>query len=263
MQDVFEEDQDGQPQSGETQPTEQPQTDPGQQQPQEGAQQPAEGEAATPPVADTRRHVPLEALEAVRGERNDWKSEAIRAKEEAKQLRERYERPQQQDGQQQFQMPQLPQSDPLWKVQQRDPELATSLYIDRLQRIDDKFNTSEMLVREKFSDVDEVVAVFYEAAARNPALATQMHASRSPWKFAYDEGKRLKFASEIGNDPEAYRKKVRAEVEAELKAQTPAAGQSATPAAPHLPQSLADARSAGARGTTFTGPTPLDNLFPN
>lgn len=234
MQDVFEEGpQANQP--GETQPTEQ--------QPQEGQQQPAqqlqEGEgAASPAASEQGKHVPLEALEAERKGRQDWKEKAIRAEEEARLLRERYERPQQQPGQQQ------------------DPVQTLQTLI-----VNERFNISEDLVRQTHTDVDETVGLFMEAAKQNPALIAQMHAHRSPWKFAYDEGKRLKFASEIGNDPEAYRKKVRAEVEAELRGQTPASSQSQQPAAQPLPQSLAGARSAGARGTTFTGPTPMENIF--
>lgn len=242
MQDVFEEGQQAS-QLGETKPAEQqPQgAEQGQQQqPTQGAeqQQPTGEAAASPAASEQGKHVPLEALEAERKGRQDWKEKAIRFEEEARQLRQQVERAQ--PGQ-----PQQPQ-DPLQQTYQ--------------QIVNERFNTSEMLVRAQHADVDEAVEAFKAAAAQNPALAAAMHQNPHPWKYAYEEGKRLRFASEIGNDPEAYRKKVRAEIEAELKAQQP---QSAAPAAPAIPQSLADARSAGARGTTFTGPTPMENLFPN
>ena len=212
---------------------EQPDVPQGDTQVDQTQQQPGEGDqGAGTPTADTERHVPLAALEAERKGRQDWKEKAIRFEEEAKQLRERM--------QAQPQQPQQPQ-DPLAAMQQ--------------QIVNERFNTSEMLVRDKHADLDEVIEQFKAAAAQNPALVAQMHAHPHPWKFAYDEGKRLKFAAEIGNDPEAYRKKVEAEIRAQLT-------QSQQPAA-RLPGSLADARSAGARGTTFTGPTPLDSLFPN
>jgi hypothetical protein len=211
---------------------EQPNPSQGEQPTQEPTTEPAEG-AGAPPAPDTEKHVPLAALEAERKGRQDWKEKAIRFEEEAKQLRERMqERPQE---------PREPQ-DPLVSLQQ--------------QMVNERFNTSEMLARDKFADLDDVVAVFTEEARKNPALAAQMNAHPHPWKFAYDEGKRMKFAAEIGNDPVAYRAKVEAEIRASLQ-------QSAAPAAPQIPQSLAGARSAGARGTTFTGPTPIDALFPN
>lgn len=233
MQDVFEEGPKANSQ-GEPAEPQQPQQEP-QQQPE---QQPQEGvEGAAPPAADTTRHVPLEALEAERKGRQDWKEKAIRFEEEAKQLREQMGRASQ---------PAQQQQDPLVSLQQ--------------QVINERFNFSEMVLRSQHEDVDENVKVFQEAARQNPALTAQMMAAQHPWKFAYDEGKRLKFAAEIGNDPEAYRKKVEAEVRAQLATQSQ---QPAAPAAPSVPQSLANARSAGARGTTFTGPTPLENLFPN
>jgi hypothetical protein len=234
MDDVFNDDPAEQPGAVKGDPTtEQQPAQEVQQPPAQGEQQPAEG--AVPPAADTR-HVPLEALEAERKGRQDWKEKAIRAEAERDQLREQFQRSQQPAQQQ-------PQ-DPLQAMQQ--------------QILNERFNTSEMLVREKFADVDEVIGTFKEAVARNPALAAQMHASPHPWKFAYEEGKRLKFASEIGNDPAAYRERVKAEVLAELQKASP---QSQQPAAPAIPQSLAGARSAGGRDHTFTGPTPLENLF--
>jgi hypothetical protein len=229
MQDVFDEQPKG-AQQGETQPTEQ---QPQEQQPQ---QQPAEGEGAAPPAAsETAKHVPLEALEAERKGRQDWKEKAIRAEAELENLRRQQQ------------------------AIQQGPQPMEPLQQMQVQMVNERFNLSETLVREKHADVDEVIATFKEAMAQNPALMAAMHQHRHPWQFAYDEGKRLKFAAEIGNDPEAYRKKVEAEVMAKLAASP----QSQQPAAPALPQSLAGARSAGARGNTFTGPTPMENLFKN
>jgi hypothetical protein len=236
MDDVFNTPPGNEEGQGETRQTEQQH-----QQVEQAAQEQQSGEqGAAPPVAQDTKHVPLEALEAERKGRQDWKEKATRFEERARALEEQLARTQQpQQGQQ--------QQDPLQVMQQ--------------QIVNERFNTSEMLVREKFQDVDDVIGTFKEAAAANPALIAQMHAHPHPWKFAYEEGKRLRFAAEIGNDPEAYRKKLRAEIEAELKAQ--GAPQSQQPGAPALPQSLAGARSAGARGNTWTGPTPLDSMFNN
>lgn len=230
MQDVFDEQPNQEPRQGETQPEQQPQE-------AQATEQLQPGQEAAPPAADTGKHVPLEALEAERKGRQDWKEKAIRYEEELKQLREQQQRPQQQ-----------PQ-DPLVSMQQ--------------QIINERFNFSEMVLRQAHQDVDENVKLFQEAARQNPALTAQMMASQHPWKFAYDEGKRLRFAAEIGTDPDAYRKKLRAEIEAEIRGQGAPSPQSQQPAAPGIPQSLAGARSAGARGTTFTGPTPMDTIFPN
>jgi hypothetical protein len=209
----------------------------GEQAPLEQAEKPEPTEpAGAPPAPDAEtKHVPLAALEAERRGRQDWKEKAIRFEEETKQLRERLQ-----------ERPQEPQ-------QPRDPLVSLHETV-----VNERFNTSEMLARDKHADLDEVVQVFMDAAAKNPALSAQLQNERHPWEFAYQEGKRLKFAAEIGNDPAAYRARLEAEIRASLQPAAPAA-----PAAAPLPQSLAGARSAGARGTTFTGPTPFESLFPN
>jgi hypothetical protein len=188
-----------------------------------------EGGAPTAPQNDP--HVPLAALEAERKGRQDWKEKAIRAEEQLRQ----YE--------QQQQRTQAPPADPLQSMQQ--------------QIINERFNTSEMLVRNQHTDTDEVVEVFMEAAKANPALAAALQAQRHPWQFAYNEGKRMRMLKEVGDDPAAYRAKVEAEVMAKLQQSQPAP-------ALNLPASLNGARSTGARSAPgWNGPTPFDALMVN
>lgn len=175
----------------------------------------------------------IHAAEAERKGRQDWKEQATRAQERLRVYEE----------QRQAETPREPM-EPMAALQQ--------------QMVTERFNTSEMMVRDKFTDVDEFVDPFMEEVRKNPALAAQLHSHPHPWKFAYDEGKRMKFAQEIGADPDAYRKKLRAEVEAELRAES-----SGKQPSTNLPQSLAGARSSGTRGATWTGPTPMDTMFPN
>lgn len=193
----------------------------------QGEAQP-EGGAPTAPQNDS--HVPLAALEAERTQRKDWKEKAIRAEEQLRQ----YQSQQQPQAQQ-------PQLDPLQSMQQ--------------QIVNERFNTSEMLVRNQHADTDEVVEVFMEAARSNPALAAALQQQRHPWQFAYNEGKRMRMLKEVGDDPSAYRAKVEAEVRAEMLKSQPAP-------ALNLPASLNGARSVATRSAPgFSGPPPLDAIL--
>jgi hypothetical protein len=223
MDDVFNE----QPEQEEQQPVEE-----GQQ--VETGQEQSAPEAETTAATNTEKHVPLAALEAERKGRQDWKEKAIRFEEEAKQLRERMAEPQQRTEQQQL--------DPIQQVRQ--------------EMLNERFNMSEMVARQKYADLDDVVATFQEAARANPALAMALHQQTNPYEFAYREGKRIQLLKEVGDDPAAYRARIEAEIRAEL--------QKANPAALNLPASLAGARSSAPRSSpAFTGPAPLGTLFNN
>lgn len=194
--------------------------------------QQADPGAETTAAANTEKHVPLAALEAERKGRQDWKEKAIRYEEELKALRNAQGQPQQQ--------PQ--QLDPIQQVRQ--------------EMVNERFNMSEMVARGKYADLDDVVKVFADAAEQNPALRMALQQSANPYEYAYREGKRLQLLKEVGDDPTAYREKVKAELLAEF--------QKNQPAGVTLPQSLAGARSAATRSApSFTGPTPLGSVFPN
>lgn len=218
---------------------------------QSGAAAGGEQQGAAPPAAGAdanARHVPLEALEAVRGERNDWKGKATEAQTEARMLREQLQRFQQQTGQQ-------------GGEQQQDP---MQRQVQRMENV--VLNASERAARRDHGPetVDKAWARVQQEFQQNPALYQQIVGAADPWDQVVQHGKRLLAMDEIGSDPVAYRKKVEDEVKAALAAPGGASStQSAAPAAPRLPESLAGARSAGARGTTFTGPVPFESLFPN
>jgi hypothetical protein len=220
----------------EKQPVEQSteQQDPANQQVEPEAEQPA-ADAETTAAQNTEKHVPLAALEAERKGRQDWKEKAVRFEEEARQLRERMaerqtERPQQ-------------QMDPVQQLRQ--------------EMLNERFNMSEMVARQKYPDLDDVVKHFQEAVQANPALAMALQQNVNPYEFAYREGKRVQMLKEVGDDPAAYRAKIEAEIREQLS--KPAAQQSL-----NLPGSLAGARSSASRtAPAFTGPQPLDSLFKN
>lgn len=85
--------------------------------------------------------------------------------------------------------------------------------------------------------------------------------SRHPFNAIVDWHKKRQVADEIGNDPAAYREKLKAELLAEMQAK-PADAAPATPSTPVMPSNLAGQRNVGARsGPAWSGPTPLNDIF--
>lgn len=211
-----------------------PAEEPSQGEPQQEPVQQEPAAAGAPPAPDTDKHVPLAALEAERKGRQDWKEKAIRFEEELRHLREQAQA-----------QPQQPQ--------ERDPVMEAQVRLENLT-----LNASERLARKEYGTevVDKAFQRLQQEFAKNPALHRQVMNAADPWDEVVQQGKRLIAMDEIGTDPLAYRQKLEAEIRASLQ-------QPQQPAAPRIPGSLADARSAGARGATFTGPTPLADLFPN
>lgn len=219
--------------TGETQPTDAA----------AGESQAANPEAGNdaPPASEQEKHVPLSALEAERKGRQDWKEKAIRFEEELKHLRAQQSQPQAQ------QQPSQPQS--------MTPEMAL---------LNERFNISEMMAREKYADLDEKMEVFQKAAAENPALGAELAKQKHPYEWMYKHATKLQALAEIGDDPTAYEQKLRDKIMAEIQAsqQTTETQQPATQAAPVLPKSLATSRSAGPRSApTWTGPTALNDIL--
>jgi hypothetical protein len=242
--------------------------------PTKALEKPGEVKPAPEPEEDVAPHsgsdnrtVPFSALEKVR---NDWKSkyaaEQARAELLAKQLDEAKKPP----------PPQAAPPQPVY--QQPPPDPATDPYgyarhvmhLQGQQQLNHQLNTSEMLLREKIGDdkVTEYVNEFKELAARDQSLFPKLYSQPHPYAWMQREVERQRVLRDVGDDPTAFRAKVEAEArakwEAEL-AQQPmngGNGHAVSPAAGLAP-SLANARSvAGRTTTTFTGPPPLEALFP-
>lgn len=206
----------------------------------ETAAEPTQGDVATgePPAPAHEKSVPLSALEAERKQRQDWKEKAIRLEEQLKAA----------------QAPQGQQAAP----QQQGPIPVEDALIN------ERLNMSEMMLRQTHVDVDEKIDRFKQELDRNPSLVAELRRQVHPYKWAYEYASRLQLMDEIGNDPNAYREKLKEQVKAELAQQQPAPSDplAAAPAPPRIPQSLATANSVGARSApAWTGPTPLANIL--
>lgn len=225
---------------GDPQPQEPTPQDPA---PADPAPEPAPAPAAPPAAAPESKTVPLDALEAERKQRKDWKEKALRAEGEL----EAYRR--QAAGQQ-----------PQGETQPLDPMQAM-----QAQVLNERFNMSEMIARRDYADLDAKLEIFEKAAQANPALAAQLQRQAHPWDWMYKEAQKIQLMQEIGDNPASYREKLKAELLAEL-GQTPGAApvEAAPAAAPaaQVPQSLATARSAGARSApVWSGPSSLDSIL--
>jgi len=115
------------------------------------------------------------------------------------------------------------------------------------------------------SGQDEVHTKWVGLIQRDPALYDKFRTHPHPVAFAYQELKRRALLDEIGEDPKAYKARIRAELEAELRGQPgaqPAAVQAPAKPEPIVPQTLAGQPSKAARSAPeWSGPKPLDDIL--
>lgn len=209
----------------------------------DGAEEPAKD---VPPASKDSRDAGVVPLEALLNEREKRQS-ADRAREALEtQLREQQET--------------AKRPDPA-----EDPEGAMAFDRDqwRQEMIDMRVNQSYEIASATISDFDDVMADWRDACAKDPTLYDRAVQQPSPAKWAYDHLKAQKVAAEVGNDPVAYREKLREELKAEILAEREARKadtQETQETRSDLPETLAGEPSTTKRSSTFTGPTPLDDL---
>jgi len=153
--------------------------------------------------------------------------------------------------------------------QPREPEQVPTEPADILQRAleqqrQEAFNerlwTSQMMAEQAFTKevVTEAQQAFLAAASQNPVLAQQLRAEIHPYDFVVKWHEKHKLMSEIGEDPKAYRQRVREEVLQELRGQ----GVQPTQSSQQPPPSVVGRPAAARAGTVPTGPgNAFDNLF--
>lgn len=219
--------------------------------PQGDKQQAAEPPSATSQEAPEPPHVPRDALLDERRKRQEIE----------RQYRELQARMQQQPE---------PENKPDWFT---DPESAAARERQQFQQqlFETRVELSETLMREKHQDYESMRDVFAEAAVRaaeagNPQLQMQLSRSPNPAKFAYEMGRRIHFQREVGDDPGAYREKLKAELMKELGlGHEPGAAPAPQRATAQVPRSLAKESSAPPRAGNgrfvSNGPTPLEDIL--
>lgn len=214
----------------------------------------APAQADAPPASeddDETKPLPAHVVKAIRGERNDWKEKALRFEGELKVLREREQRDRQ---------PPMPQ--PVHPQREMTPQeqFEAARFLDRS-------NMSQIIARRDYPDLDAKVDKFVEMAQRDPMLRQQMQQHPHPFEFAYQTVRQRELLDEIGQDPDAYRKKVREEIQAQIEAErsaqsNPQSAVARTTGKPLPPASLAATPSAAPRSApTWTGQTPLEDIL--
>jgi len=205
------------------------------------------GERAAPPAAsqekdDDRAVVPRAALEDERRKRQEYERKV-------REYEDWYQR--QVAAQQQPKQPEMPDPyvDPNAAFQWQQDQMKREMQAHAQRYEQELFNTrlflSEARAKEKFSDYDDTIAVFIEVAQNNPNLANAVRAHPTPALQAYEIGRKARLYRDIGDDPEAYERKLREKWEAERNG-NPNPAPSANPAAARapVPRSLASTTSA-------------------
>ena len=147
-----------------------------------------------------------------------------------------------------------------------DPEGALNKQKQEVQQavVSATLRTSETIARSRYKDFDEKVALFGELAQTTPGLAQQMLSAADPAEFAYRTAANHKALQDAGGmdqllakREEETRIKVRAEIEAELKAKSAALEKERAA----LPGSLSEAPSKGSNRPVWNGPTAMDDIL--
>jgi hypothetical protein len=193
---------------------------------------------------ETGRFVPISAL---LDERDKRQAETAKRVELEAQL-------------QRYQQPQQPEQIPT------DPSGIIQYALAEQQRIafNERLNTSELMARQAHGEdiVSEAQQAFLAAVGQNPMLQQQLQGQIHPYDFVVKWHKQHKLMSEIGQDPEAWRKteaeKIRAQVLAELQGQ----GVQPAPSSQQPPPSVVGRPAAARAGTVpVGGGNAFDNLF--
>jgi len=196
---------------------------------------------------ETGRFVPIGAL---LDEREKRQSET-RKREELEQQLQRY---QQQQPEEEY----VPQ----------DPREIIQLALAEQQRVafNERLNMSEIMARQAHGDeaVANAQKAFIEASARDPNLGQQLQGQVHPYDWVIKWHKQHQLMSEIGQDPEAWRKaeaeKIRQQVLAELQGQGIAPSSSQSSQQP--PPSVVGRPAAAKAGSIPMGPgLAFDSLF--
>jgi hypothetical protein len=154
---------------------------------------------------------------------------------------------------------------PTWVNPAEDPQG----FLVRTQEvmISERLNISEMITRKEVGDevVERATAEFKQAAQQDPGLYQRLYTQQNPYGWVVKEMERRRLANEIGDDPAAYRERLRKEIEAEVRGQVAQPAQEISPPrvspVAGLQPSLARARSVAARTVVDESDEPLGAIF--
>lgn len=114
----------------------------------------------------------------------------------------------------------------------------------------------EAAARSRYTDFDQYVQVFAEAARETPALIHEARAAADPADFAYQTGKRLSLVKEAGSLEELIR-------QAEARGEERARQSLQAKPKPEIPESLTDIAGGGDKAARIGPPPSLSELVPS
>jgi hypothetical protein len=148
-----------------------------------------------------------------------------------------------------------------------NPEAVIAAERAQVQQMlfNERLNMSEMVERQRHGDelVGKATEAFMAAAGQNPALAMELQRQSNPYGFVVSWHKKQQALAEIGDDPAAYRERLREQLRAEMMAQplAPAAPAQVQPKPTPPPRSMA--AHSGVTGAANVSPgSAFDELFP-
>lgn len=215
--------------------------------------------AASPPVPEQREapqehRVPLSELMAEREKRKlearlreEAEANARKYRDEAEAMSRRFAAQRQQQ-----QAPEPP--DPML-----EPERALAYQAQQLRgmQLNDRANFSERLAIRTYGK--ELVDKARDAAIQAGVAQHFYHNSPDPYDDAIAWYKEHQFRTEVGADPEAYKKRIQEEARKQVLEELKAGGQAQQQ--PKFPQSLADATQAGQQGGNLTQEAAISGVF--
>jgi hypothetical protein len=215
--------------------------------------EPAPVEQPQAPDPNANRHVPLSELLSERKQRQEKERLYMEADARAKAYEQMLQR-----------QPQQPQYQPQPQAEEppdfyTNPEGALQFHLQRQQHAYENMmlNQSEVMARDKFGD--EIVDTALKAA-QAAGVAASFKNQPHPWGEMVKWHKRQQTLQVVGDDPDAYRTKIEAEVRAKVLAELKAGGAGA--AAPtRIPGTLATATGQGEQGAHLTEEAAMGSIF--
>lgn len=224
-------------------------------------QAPADQQQAPPLEQDQQtdqnasRHVPLSELLSERKKRQEI--ERLQAEAEA---RARVYEQQLQQLMQQRQPPPQPQQ----QIEPPDPLTDPDGYLRHVQQqfeqrlLNQKLDTSELLARRHYGAqaVDEAFQ-----AAQQAGLIGHFIREADPYGALVEWHRKQKVLAEVGDDPDAYRRRLEEEIKAKVLADLKAGGASGLPQQQRFPGTLANATATGPQGAVLDEATMMKDVF--
>lgn len=124
--------------------------------------------------------------------------------------------------------------------------------------LNNTLNLSEKYATAKYGqqDVEKAQALFQQAAQANPALYEQFWSLDDPYDWLLTQYRQYEFLQEAGNDPGAYRKKLKEQFRKEWEAEHAGKGTQSAP-----PPSLASVGSGTVAEAAYQGPPSLKSIL--